>query len=218
MPDGVLEAQALPDVEDHAERIDHAAGDDQPDGNGGKVLRDRHRDDDAAPAHGKVEQDRQPVVAARKEALERNAADRRQPDRHEHEQDHRIVDAALEKRRVGCGDQDEDRRMVEAAQQPLRAGFRPDVVGKGNGQTEQQSQPIDPGGSDLAEACREADIENQRGDADQRQHDADAVDDTVGHDLVEIILSSEPEKLGHAILAAPCQTKMVGRVPSGKRG
>src|SRR5690606_1451188 len=59
--------------------------------------------------------------------------------------------------------------------------------------------------------------EDQGGDADQRQHDTDPVDDTVGHDLVEIILSSEPEKLGHAILAAPYRTKMAGRVPRGKR-
>lgn len=39
VPDGILEAQFFPDMEDHAKRIDDAAGDDQPERDGSEMRR-----------------------------------------------------------------------------------------------------------------------------------------------------------------------------------
>src|SRR5579871_2671848 len=66
MPDHVLEAQPLPCVEDYPETVQQATGEDEPE----RHLRQRGQPgvigDDAAPAHGKIKADRQPVEAAGK--------------------------------------------------------------------------------------------------------------------------------------------------------
>ncbi|MNV94279.1 hypothetical protein D3C71_1890600 [compost metagenome] len=121
MPDGVLEAQLFPHMEDHAGRIDDAADQDQHERRCRQRRQQRADREHAAPSHGEIEQDRQPVEAAREEALDGDAQTGDRPDADQHHEQEGIIEAALQEGRIGRGDQDEDRGMVEAAQEPLGA-------------------------------------------------------------------------------------------------
>ncbi|MNV60501.1 hypothetical protein D3C71_1529660 [compost metagenome] len=191
-------------MEDHAERIDDTASDNQPERDGGQMRRERLHHHDAAPAHGEIKAYGDPVVTAGKHAFEQYAADGGKPDQPQHGGNQRLVDTAHQERRVGGGDQYEDRRVVQPAQEPFYVGMRPDIIGEGHGKAGDKADSVNPGRRNSAEAAPDGRVKNQRRGAHQRKNDTHAVDDAIGDNLVKIILATKPPHVTHSPFPFAC--------------
>src|SRR5436190_2229740 len=130
MPNRVLETQPLPGMEDHAKGIEHAARHHEPQRHGRQGLHHGIIEHQAAPAHGKVEADCDPVEAAGEFQLEHDAGDRRAPHTDEERDRKQALLYLHDEGRVGGRNQHVDRGMVEAAQHPFGARHRPEVIGR----------------------------------------------------------------------------------------
>lgn len=187
VPDRVLEAQALPDMEDDAGGIEHAADRDQDERD--RRQRRRHRPDDeqAAPAHDQIERDRGAVEPAGEDKLERDAGRGRGP---LHGEDgvggrapHRQHEGG-----VGRGDQEIDRRVIEPAQPPFDRRQRPQIVGGGKADHGGKPGAVDRDRGDLRDIGMERGDDNQRRAAGDGKGDAEAMHDGIGDGLGAVVI------------------------------
>src|SRR5262245_64000659 len=109
----------MPEMEDHADRIENAADYEKRRRSAGQLGDDGIESDQAAPAKRQVKADREAVEIARAAQLQDDAGECDRPDGGEEaDRDQRLLELD-EKGRVGTGDQQEDRGMIEAAQDPF---------------------------------------------------------------------------------------------------
>ena len=175
-------------MKDHAQTIQHAARDHEPQRHGRQRLHHGVIEHHAAPAHRQIKADRQPVEAARQRQLEHDADDRHAP--HPDQQRDR-EDAVLQfhdERRVGRRDQQIDRRMIEAAQHPFGARHRPEIIGRRQHQHRQQARDIDRHHGDIERGGIDRGQHDQHGGGDQAETDADDMHDAVGDQLGAVVV------------------------------
>src|SRR5436190_4511418 len=163
VPDRVLEAQPLPGVEDHTERIEHAAGDDEAQRHGRQSLDHGIIEHHAAPAHDEVEADREAVEAAGKFQFDHDAGNRRAPHAdQQHDGQHALLHLHDEGR-IGRRDQHIDGGMVEAAQHPFGARHRPEIISRGQAEHGEKAGDIDRGHHDIEGGGIDRGEDNQDG-------------------------------------------------------
>src|SRR5580693_2792129 len=112
MPDRVLEAQPSPGVKDHAETIERATGEHEPQRQFRQRCHHRIVEHDAAPAERQIEPDRDAVEAAGPAKLEHDAEDRDAPHADQQRDGEHAVLQLHDDGCIGRRDQEEDCRVV----------------------------------------------------------------------------------------------------------
>src|SRR4051812_27425221 len=113
VPDGVVEGEAVPEVEDDAGGVGDAAGEDPGDGAAGELAEHGAGGEQAAPAHGDVDEGGDDVVAVSENEFEDRTGGGESPEDAEEAPSPGAADEDEEERRVTAGDQGVDRDVVE---------------------------------------------------------------------------------------------------------
>ncbi len=185
MPDGVLEGQPLPHMEDDADGVERAADGDKHHGGCRDRLADRPEGQDEGPAERKVERQRVALPPMRHEQLAQKAERRARPDADQQPlADRAPGDHAIG--RVGSGDLDVDGRVVEPAEPvespAARQPHRRQIVAGRECQHRDQAKAVDRHRRDQRPvAAPNRGQRDQHRHGEQRAHDADQMNSGIGH-------------------------------------
>lgn len=151
VPDGVLVGEALPHVEDDADRVDHGAGADQDEVVGRERLEHRVDRDDNRPAQSQVESDGKHFPSTREDDLHERADNGDRPDERQEARSPLATDPVEQQGCVGARNHQEDGCVIEAPQEFLGAGWRAKIVGRRARKHREQTKRIKAGAEDQQE-------------------------------------------------------------------
>ena len=195
MPDGVKVPHLFDGVKDDADRIENAAGDQQPQAEGVHFFEQRTDGDHNDPAHGDVADHGGLAELFKIDGVEHDTHHGSAPNHAEQRPAERTAQNGEGDRRVGAGDQKEDGVVIHHAKKPLCLGMRDRVVEGAHAVENDHARAENRHAHHRQRVAEHRRRDDQHDRAADRQQCADAV-----RDRAEDLLAERISLLLHAAL------------------